>query len=71
LYYFFEITDLDALKKELEKSAQYGWAGAASVVSTAKPYTLGDEKSPVRIAVLDYWYQTEYSALHGRARGFL
>jgi carbamoyl-phosphate synthase small subunit len=34
----------------------------ASVVSTAKPYTLGDEKSPVRIAVLDYG--TKQNILH-------
>jgi carbamoyl-phosphate synthase small subunit len=49
-----EITDIDALKKELAKVPNMDGLELASVVSTAKPYTLGDEKSPVRIAVLDY-----------------
>src|SRR5882724_2040153 len=57
-----EITDLDALKKELEKVPNMDGLELASVVSTAKPYTLGDEKSPVRIAVLDYG--TKQNILH-------
>jgi carbamoyl-phosphate synthase small subunit len=49
-----EITDIEELKKELKKVPNMDGLELASVVSTAKPYTLGDEKSAVRIAVMDY-----------------
>jgi carbamoyl-phosphate synthase small subunit len=57
-----EITDIDVLKRELEKVPNMDGLELASVVSTAKPYTLGDEKSPVRVAVLDYG--TKQNILH-------
>lgn len=57
-----EITDIEELKKELKKVPNMDGLELASVVSTAKPYTLGDEKSPIRIAVLDYG--TKLNILH-------
>ena len=49
-----EILDVDVLKKELAKVPNMDGLELASKVSTNEPYTLGDESSPVRIAVLDY-----------------
>jgi carbamoyl-phosphate synthase small subunit len=49
-----EILDVEQLKKELAKVPNMDGLELASHVSTTKPYTLGDEKSPIRIAVLDY-----------------
>ncbi len=49
-----EILDIDELKKELEKAPSMDGLELASVVSTEKPYTRGDENSDIRVAVLDY-----------------
>jgi carbamoyl-phosphate synthase small subunit len=49
-----EILDIEKLKAELAKVPSMAGLELASKVSTTEPYTLGDEKSPVRIAVLDY-----------------
>src|ERR1044072_1546960 len=49
-----EILDVDQLKKELAKVPSMDGLELASVVSTDKPYTLGDPNSPVRVAVLDF-----------------
>lgn len=49
-----EILDVEELKKELAKVPDMDGLELASQVSTREPYTLGDEKSPVRVAVLDY-----------------
>jgi carbamoyl-phosphate synthase small subunit len=49
-----EILDVEELKKELAKVPDMAGLELASVVSTNKTYTSGDEKSPIRIAVLDY-----------------
>src|SRR6478735_1197193 len=49
-----EITDLEQLKAELAKTPSMAGLELASVVSTEKPYTKGDESSDVRIAVLDF-----------------
>ncbi len=48
-----EILDVDELKKELDKVPSMAGLELASVVSTKEPYTKGDEKSDIRIAVLD------------------
>ena len=49
-----EFTDLKELKKELDKIPDMAGLELASRVSTAEPYTLGNPKSPIRIAVLDF-----------------
>ncbi|MBS1599134.1 MAG: glutamine-hydrolyzing carbamoyl-phosphate synthase small subunit [Bacteroidetes bacterium] len=49
-----EITDVEELKKELAKTPSMDGLELASKVSTEKEYELGDPKSDVRIAVLDY-----------------
>lgn len=49
-----EILDVEELKKELAKTPNMDGLELASYVSTKSPYTLGDEKSPIRVAVMDY-----------------
>lgn len=49
-----EILDIDELKKELAKVPDMDGLELASQVTTDHPYTLGDEKSPIRIAVMDF-----------------
>lgn len=49
-----ENTDVEFLKKELKKVPSMDGLELASAVSTAEPYYLGDEKSPLRVAVLDF-----------------
>ena len=49
-----EILDVEELKRQLEKVPDMSGLELASVVSTQKAYTVGDEKAPIRIAVLDY-----------------
>jgi carbamoyl-phosphate synthase small subunit len=49
-----EILDVNELKKELDKAPSMDGLELASIVSTQKPYTKGNENSDVRIAVLDY-----------------
>jgi carbamoyl-phosphate synthase small subunit len=49
-----EILDVEELKKELEKAPPMAGLELASEVSTNEPYTKGNEKSDIRIAVLDY-----------------
>lgn len=49
-----EILDVEQLKKELAKVPSMEGLELASHVSTQQPYTLGDEKASLRIAVLDY-----------------
>ena len=45
--------DIDKLKKELKQVPSMDGLELASAVSTTEPYFLGDEKSALRIAVLD------------------
>lgn len=49
-----EITDLEILKKKLDEVPDMAGLELASQVSTEKPYEMGDAKSTIRIAVLDY-----------------
>lgn len=49
-----EITDVDVLKNLLNDVPDMSGLELASIVSTKKPYELGDPNSPYRIAVLDY-----------------
>ena len=49
-----EIDDLAALKKLLEEVPSMNGLELASKVSTTSSYTVGDEKSNLRIAVLDF-----------------
>ena len=49
-----EISDVEELKKMLAEVPGMAGLELASVVSTSEAYSLGDEKSPVRVAVLDY-----------------
>jgi carbamoyl-phosphate synthase small subunit len=49
-----ESTDVDFLKQELLKVPSMGGLELASVVSTKEVYHLGNEDSPIRIAVIDY-----------------
>ena len=49
-----EITDVAQLKEALAKVPSMDGLELASIVSTKDAYTLGDENSPIRIAVLDY-----------------
>jgi carbamoyl-phosphate synthase small subunit len=47
-------TDVERLKGELKKVPSMDGLELASAVSTTEPYYLGDEKSDLRIAVLDF-----------------
>jgi carbamoyl-phosphate synthase small subunit len=49
-----EILDADVLKKKLDDVPDMSGLELASIVSTGKPYELGDPSSPIRIAVMDY-----------------
>src|SRR5918993_1200211 len=49
-----EILDIEELKKQLATVPDMSGLELASEVSTNAPYTIGDEKAPIRIAVLDY-----------------
>lgn len=49
-----EITDIKKLKKLLDEVPDMSGLELASEVSTKESYELGNENSPVRIAVLDY-----------------
>lgn len=49
-----EITDVEILKKKLSEVPDMAGLELASHVSTKKTYELGDSRSNVRIAVLDY-----------------
>jgi len=49
-----EILDVDELKAQLAKVPSMAGLELASYVSTEKEYELGDPKSPIRVAVLDY-----------------
>lgn len=49
-----ENLDLDSLKKQLEEVPSMAGLELASVVSTKEAYTLGNEESHHRIAVMDY-----------------
>ncbi|MBI1780811.1 MAG: glutamine-hydrolyzing carbamoyl-phosphate synthase small subunit [Sphingobacteriales bacterium] len=49
-----EITDVAQLKAELAKVPSMDGLELASIVSTKEAYTLGNEHSPIRIAVLDF-----------------
>jgi carbamoyl-phosphate synthase small subunit len=49
-----EITDIKKLKKQLGQVPDMSGLELASAVSTKESYELGNENSPVRIAVLDY-----------------
>jgi carbamoyl-phosphate synthase small subunit len=49
-----EIMDVEKLKADLKKVPSMDGLELASTVSTAEAYYLGDEKSKVRVAVLDY-----------------
>lgn len=49
-----EILDVEQLKAELAKVPSMDGLELASHVSTEKEYELGDPKSPIKVAVLDY-----------------
>ncbi|MEI6948816.1 glutamine-hydrolyzing carbamoyl-phosphate synthase small subunit [Paraflavisolibacter sp. H34] len=49
-----EILDPEVLKQKLADVPDMSGLELASVVSTSRPYELGDPASPVRIAVMDY-----------------
>ncbi len=49
-----EITDVKELKKLLAKVPPMEGLELASVVSTKKPYTMGSEDAPHRVAVMDF-----------------
>ena len=49
-----ETTDVEELKKQLSLVPSMDGLELASTVSTSAPYFLGDEKSAIRIAVLDF-----------------
>ncbi len=49
-----ETTDAEVLKKELKKVPSMDGLELASAVSTTESYFLGDEKSKLRVAVLDF-----------------
>ena len=54
--------DVQDLKKQLTKVPSMNGLALASVVSTKEAYTIGDEKSKIRIAVLDFG--TKKNILH-------
>jgi carbamoyl-phosphate synthase small subunit len=49
-----EVLDVEELKRQLARVPDMSGLELASIVSTENPYTVGDEKAPIRIAVLDY-----------------
>lgn len=49
-----EILDVEELKSQLAKVPDMSGLELASIVSTEKPYTVGNETAAIRIAVLDY-----------------
>jgi carbamoyl-phosphate synthase small subunit len=49
-----DITNIDELKKLLKKVPSMSGLDLASTVSTKDSYTLGNEKSDIRVAVLDF-----------------
>jgi carbamoyl-phosphate synthase small subunit len=49
-----DTSDLDKLKEELQKTPSMDGLELASYVSTEREYEVGDAKSDIRIAVLDY-----------------
>jgi carbamoyl-phosphate synthase small subunit len=49
-----EILDVEELKTQLAKVPSMDGLELASQVSTKQPYTMGDESSPIRVAVLDF-----------------
>ncbi|HMX35849.1 MAG TPA: glutamine-hydrolyzing carbamoyl-phosphate synthase small subunit [Ferruginibacter sp.] len=49
-----ENTDIESLKAELKKVPSMDGLELASTVSTGESYFLGDEKSDIRVAVLDF-----------------
>ena len=49
-----EILDAEVLMKQLVDVPDMSGLELASVVSTQKPYELGDPSSPIKVAVLDY-----------------
>src|SRR6478609_5570805 len=49
-----EILDAEVLKKKLEEVPDMSGLELASIVSTDKPYELGDPKSSIRVSVIDY-----------------
>ncbi|HMI78975.1 MAG TPA: glutamine-hydrolyzing carbamoyl-phosphate synthase small subunit [Ferruginibacter sp.] len=49
-----ETTDIEKLKKDLKKVPSMNGLELASAVSTKETYSLGDEKSALRVAVLDF-----------------
>ena len=49
-----EVLDVQELKNQLAHVPDMSGLELASVVSTENPYTVGDEKASIRIAVLDY-----------------
>lgn len=49
-----EITDLDLLRKKLAETPSMAGLELASQVSTKEAYTIGDDSSHIRIAVLDF-----------------
>ncbi|MBN9351940.1 MAG: glutamine-hydrolyzing carbamoyl-phosphate synthase small subunit [Chitinophagaceae bacterium] len=49
-----DISDIETLKKMLKEVPSMDGLELASVVSTKKTYTLGNENAPLRVAVLDY-----------------
>jgi carbamoyl-phosphate synthase small subunit len=49
-----EVSDIAQLKATLSKVPSMAGLELASIVSTKEAYTLGDENSPIRIAVLDF-----------------
>ena len=48
-----EKTDIDGLKKQLSAVPSMAGLELSSKVSTKEPYFIGDEKAPIKIAVLD------------------
>src|SRR5688572_7328870 len=57
-----EILDVEELKTQLAKVPSMDGLELASQVSTKQAYTMGDESSPVRVAVLDFG--TKQNILH-------
>lgn len=49
-----EISDLDELKKELDKTPSMDGLELSSKVSTKNPFFMGEESSSIKVALLDY-----------------
>lgn len=49
-----EINDIELLKQKLQEVPNMNGLDLASEVSTKEAYTFGDEKSPIRVSVLDF-----------------